>query len=127
MTEELTGEKELEAIRKGYVDVATPLFFPKDPIGHDIIRYFASLLRVVGMEGKGWDPYAESRAILEDLNSLMQINLPANRFPRPDLTILGLVSRRVSIELFLVRNWCGVSHQWQRQSRYLAAFFEPLS
>jgi hypothetical protein len=38
MTEELTGEKKLEAIRDRYVDVMTPLFFPKDPIGHDIIR-----------------------------------------------------------------------------------------
>jgi hypothetical protein len=56
MTEEPTGEKKLEAIRDRYIEIMAPLFFPKDPIGHDIIRYFASLLRVVGMEDKGWDP-----------------------------------------------------------------------
>ena len=36
------------------------------------------------MEDKGWDPYAESRAVLEDINSLMQIKLPEDRFPAPD-------------------------------------------
>lgn len=101
MSEELTGEKKLEAIRDRYIDVMTPLFFPKDPIGHDIIRYFASLLRVVGMEDKGWDPYAESRAILEDINSLMQISLPEDNFPSPDITIfrLGLVFYNHIVEM----------------------------
>lgn len=101
MTEELTGEQKLDAIRDRYVDVMTPLFFPKDPIGHDIIRYFASLLRVVGMEDKGWDPYAESRAILDDLNSLMQIDLPTDRFPAPARTIfrLGLVFYNHIVEM----------------------------
>ena len=81
MTEEPTSEKKLEAIRDRYIEIMAPRFFPKDPIGHDIIRCFASLLRVVGMEDKGWDPYAESRAVLEDINSLMQIKLPEDRFP----------------------------------------------
>jgi hypothetical protein len=80
MTEEPTGEKKLEAIRDRYIEIMAPLFFPKDPIGHNIIRYFASLLRVVGMEDKGLGPYAESRAVLEDINSLMQIKLPEDRF-----------------------------------------------
>src|SRR5689334_11599848 len=47
MTEELTGERKLEGIRDRYIEVMAPLFFPDDPIGHDIIRYFASLLRVL--------------------------------------------------------------------------------
>ncbi len=47
------------------------------------------------------DPYSESRAILEDLNSLMQINLPADRFPTPDLTVfrLGLVFYNHIVEM----------------------------
>jgi len=34
------------------------------------------LLRVLGMEDKGWDPYAESRNILNDLDRLMKVKLP---------------------------------------------------
>jgi hypothetical protein len=101
MTEELTGEKKLEAIRDRYVEVMAPLFFPRNPIGHDIIRYFAFLLRVVGAEDKGWDPYAESRAVLEDINSLMKIDLPEDRFPSPDLTTfrLGLIFYNHIVEM----------------------------
>ena len=38
------------------------------------------------MEDSGWDPYAESRATLEDLNSLFQIDLPEDLFPNPHAT-----------------------------------------
>ncbi len=101
MTEGLTGEKKLEAIRDRYIDVMAPLFFPDNPIHHDIIRYFASLLRVVGAEDKGWDPYAESRAILEDINSLMKVDLPEDRFPNPSLTTfrLGLLFYNHIVEM----------------------------
>jgi hypothetical protein len=74
------GEIKREAIRDRYVPLMAPLFFPDDPTKPDIIQLFASLLRVVGMEDKGWDPYAESRAVLEDLNHLMQVKLPAKKF-----------------------------------------------
>ena len=32
------------------------------------------------MEDKGWDPYLETRAILEDLNALLRLELPAEQF-----------------------------------------------
>jgi len=38
------------------------------------------------MEDKGWDPYAESRAVLQDLNQLMQLKLPAKKFKDADRT-----------------------------------------
>jgi hypothetical protein len=52
------------------------------------------------MEDKGWDPYSESRAILEDLNALMQLPLPPERFS-DDLIIwrLGLVLYNHIIEM----------------------------
>ena len=52
------------------------------------------------MEDKGWDPYAESRAIVEDLNALMQIKLPKGRF-LDDLTVwrLGLTLYNHIIEM----------------------------
>lgn len=70
----LMTEDDIEADRDRYIKALTPLFFPKDPISHDIVRYFASLLRIVGMEDAGWDPHLESRALLEDLNSLLWKN-----------------------------------------------------
>ena len=86
-------EDPLEAIRSRYITLMAPLFFPDDYVGPDIIRYFASLLRIVGMEDKGWDPYEESRAVLEDLNALMQLDLPEETFSDKELTSwrLGLI------------------------------------
>jgi|GEM_PF-6557407 len=55
-------EQETEATRQKYIEAMAPLFLPADPVSNDIIKYFASLLRIVGMEDKGWDPYLESRA-----------------------------------------------------------------
>ena len=74
-------EAVFEGHRDRFIKVLEPLFLPEDPISNDIIRYFASLLRVLGMEDKGWDPYAESRNILNDLNRLMKLELPEDRFP----------------------------------------------
>jgi hypothetical protein len=38
------------------------------------------------MEDKGWDPYAEYHAVLEDLNQLMQVTLPAKKFQDHECT-----------------------------------------
>lgn len=90
-------ERDPEAVFSGhrdrYIKVLEPLFLPDDPISNDIIRYFASLLRVLGMEDKGWDPYAESRNILNDLNRLMKLKLPKTKFPYGEKTAwrLGLL------------------------------------
>ena len=75
-----------DAKRDRYIEILKPLFLPDDPVSHNIINYFASLLRVFGMEDGGWDPYAESRATLEDLNSFFEINLPEDLFPDPNAT-----------------------------------------
>jgi hypothetical protein len=79
----------------------TPLFFPERPTEPDIIQLFASLLRIVGMEDGGWDPYTESRAVLEDLNRLMQIPLPEDRFADQELTAwrLGLLFYNHVVEM----------------------------
>ena len=72
--------------RDRYSEILRPLFLPDDPVSHDIINYFASLLRVCGMEDRGWDPYAESRATLEDLNSIFKLSLPSDLFPDSNAT-----------------------------------------
>lgn len=90
---EFDPEAVFSAYRDRYIKTLEPLFLPDDPISNDIVRYFASLLRVLGMEDKGWDPYAESRNILNDLNRLMKISLPNKKFPEVKKTMwrLGLL------------------------------------
>ncbi len=82
-----------DAKRDQYVELLKPLFLPADPVSNDIIRYFASLLRVLGMEDRGWDPYAESRAVLSDINGFFKVDLPEAIFQQPDRTTwrLGLL------------------------------------
>ncbi len=79
--------------REAYIALLKPLFMPADPVSHDIVRYFASLLRVLGMEDHGWDPYAESRAMLHDINALFSVDLPEAEFKDPGRTHfrLGLI------------------------------------
>lgn len=81
------------AQRDQYIERLKPAFLPDDPISNDIIRYFASLLRVLGVEDRGWDPYGESHGILSDLNRLMKLPLPDDRFSDADATVwrLGLL------------------------------------
>jgi hypothetical protein len=78
--------EDIEVTRERYLQALNPLFFPELPIRHDIINFFASLLRVVGMEDRGWDPLLESRATLEDLNSIMQMKLSTKKFSNPEMT-----------------------------------------
>jgi hypothetical protein len=73
-------DEEISITRQKYVDILAPLFFPDDSISNDIVNYFASLLRIAGMEDKGWDPYFESRAMLGDLQAIIEINLPKEKF-----------------------------------------------
>lgn len=101
MEKEDPTEEIREQIRASYIPLMAPLFLSIDPQEQDIIPYFASLLRIVGMEDKGWDPYVESRAVLEDLNHLIQIELPEDRFPDTSLTRwrLGLLFYTHVIEM----------------------------
>lgn len=90
-----------ESKRDSYIEVLKPIFLPDDPVSNDIIRYFASLLRVLGMEDRGWDPYAESRAMLNDINGFFSVDLPADRFPDPNQTTwrLGLLLHSHIVEM----------------------------
>jgi len=94
-------EEEIKATREKYIAAMKPLFLPEDPVSGDIIKYFASLLRIVGMEDKGWDPYLESRAMIHDLNAILQMDLPEDRFPEKDLTIwrMGLLMYSHIVEM----------------------------
>lgn len=72
--------------RDSYIDLLEPIFLPEDPVSNDILKYFSSLLRVLGMEDKGWDPYAESRAMLNDINDVFKLILRTKSFRDRDMT-----------------------------------------
>jgi hypothetical protein len=93
MTLSPTPEEINEAVRDRYIPVMAPVFFPDNPTEPDILQLFASLLRIVGMEDRGWDPYKESRAVLDDLYALMQADLPKDKFADGEFTAwrLGLL------------------------------------
>lgn len=93
--------EDVDALREKYYIALKPLFFPELPTQHDIVNFFASLLRVVGMEDRGWDPLLESRAALEDLNAIMQMELPEERFPAAEKTKwrMGLLMYSHMIEM----------------------------
>lgn len=65
-----------EEIQNRYLDVLSPIFLPpmEEAISKDVVNYFSSLLRVAGMEDRGWDPYQESRKTLSDLASIINFN-----------------------------------------------------
>ena len=67
-------------VRERYVEILTPVFCPQLREGDDPLNYYASLLRILGMEDAGWDPYSESRALLHDLNRLLYAKLPEQAF-----------------------------------------------
>lgn len=96
----MTNE-EVEKTRQRYIDLLQPLFLPDDPVSNDIIQYFASLLRIVGMEDKGWDPYLESKAILEDLNAILQSDCSKEIFPDKEFTMwrMGLLMYSHIVEM----------------------------
>jgi len=77
---------QIEEIRIKYINALKPLLFPEKFGENDIVQYFSSLLRVNGAEDTGWDPYLESKSILEDLNSLLNIELPREKFLDVNLT-----------------------------------------
>lgn len=96
-------EEDFEVLQDRYIDTLKPLFFPdlEEIVKRDVIRFFASILRIVGMEDRGWDPLLESRATLEDLNAILQMDLPQDKFPNKDATAwrMGLLMYTHIIEM----------------------------
>ena len=69
-----------------YIDVLKPLFCPPELNDGNMLEYLAALLRLVGMEDSGWDPYAESRGFLRDMETLLSCELSEELFPDTSAT-----------------------------------------
>jgi hypothetical protein len=70
-----------------YADILNDLF---DPTPHmRVDRFFelaCTLVRAGGMHGPGWDPWLESRAVIDDLQNLSNLELPPEKFPDVERT-----------------------------------------
>jgi hypothetical protein len=78
-----------------YADILNSLFWDDAFNRIDLMfELVCTLVRANGMRDTGWDSYYESLAFLEDLKNLQLIDLPIERFPKPDRTIarLALIS-----------------------------------
>lgn len=77
--------------QKYYADILNDLF---DPTPHmnsiRIFEFVCSLVRAGGLELGGFDPWYESRAIIDDMHNLSQLDLPAERFSEPLKTRIRL-------------------------------------
>jgi hypothetical protein len=52
-------------------------------------RFFelvCTLVRAGGVYSAGWDPWLESKAVLDDLNNLAKLRLPSGQFPDAERT-----------------------------------------
>jgi hypothetical protein len=55
-----------------------------------LLEFVCTLVRAGGLELGSFDPWYESKAIVEDLNALACIELPTEQFPEPDKTRIRL-------------------------------------
>jgi hypothetical protein len=91
----MSGREDSEAVFRSrirhYAEILNPIF---DPTPYkSILQFFefvCVLVRSSGIEDAGWDPWYESQAILNDLQSLAALDLPADKFPEADRTRLRL-------------------------------------
>jgi hypothetical protein len=74
-----------------YANVLNDLF---DPTPHmnsiRIFEFVCALVRTGGLELGGFDPWYESKAIIDDMRNLSQLDLPNGRFPDPLKTRMRL-------------------------------------
>ena len=77
--------------QKHYAAVLNDLF---DPTPHmntiRIFEFVCTLVRAGGLELGGFDPWYESKAIIDDMRNLSQLSLPAETFPDPLKTRIRL-------------------------------------
>jgi hypothetical protein len=65
-----------------YADILNDLFDSTPHMRVDrLFEFVCSLVRAGGIEVQGWDPWYESQAVIDDLQNLGALELPAEKFP----------------------------------------------
>lgn len=74
-----------------YADVLNSLFDPTPHMRQDrLFELVCTLVRAAGMQDAGWDARLESEAVLDDLQSLANLDLPPDKFMSPERTRMRL-------------------------------------
>jgi hypothetical protein len=65
-----------------YADILNDLFDPTPYMHQDrLFEFVCTLVRAGGIQGPGWDPWLESKAVIDDLQNLAKLELPREKFP----------------------------------------------
>jgi hypothetical protein len=81
----------LLARQKHYANLLNDLFDPTPHMNSTwIFEFVCALVRAGGVELSGFDPWYESKAIIDDMRNLAQLDLPTGQFPEPPKTRIRL-------------------------------------
>jgi hypothetical protein len=65
-----------------YAEILNDLFDPRPHMKVErFFEFVCTLVRAGGIHGPGWDPWLESKAVIDDLQNLSDLTLPADKFP----------------------------------------------
>jgi hypothetical protein len=94
-----------------YADILNDLFDPTPHMNVErLFEFVCALVRAGGIQGPGWEPWYESRAVIDDLQNLAALDLPAEKFPHVERTRarLALISychiTEMDLPYFLLAN-----------------------
>jgi len=77
--------------QRHYAIVLNDLFDPTPHMeSHRLFEFVCALVRAGGLELGGFDPWYESKAIIDDMRNLALLELPSDRFPDPPKTRIRL-------------------------------------
>jgi hypothetical protein len=66
-----------------YAEILNNLFDPRPHMSQErLFEFVCTLVRAGGMQGPGWDPWLESKAVIDDLQNLPNTELPREKFPK---------------------------------------------
>src|ERR1700685_3970439 len=83
--------------QKHYAAVLNDLFDPTPQMNTiRIFEFVCALVRAGGLELGGIDPWYESKAIIDDMRNLSQLDLPPERFSEPLKTRIRLARWRTA-------------------------------
>ena len=70
-----------------YAEVLNDLFDPRPHMKVErLIEFVCALVRAGGVQGPGWEPWYESKAVIDDLENLAAMHLPPEKFPNSERT-----------------------------------------
>ena len=83
---------DFQSTRQRHYEIVLKDLFDAEPHmeSHRLFQFVCTLVRAGGLELGGFDPWYESKAIIEDLRNLALIELPSDRFPDPQKTRIRL-------------------------------------